>query len=270
MGQQPNRMRIAHHAMTWAGWWKQQGIAFDTPRFFAEAREAGYEGVEIGGDAAVFGPAATVARQAAEAGVALAAVATSVTLNPHAPNTEAYRRAMDYAAELGVSMVMVCGGFHWIKRRNMLDPEYAMFAGNLAEAQAYASRHGQTVAFHPHVGCIAETNAEVDRLLRFVPDLKLCVDTGHSIAVGSDPAELVRRYPGKVVHVHLKDWIVDEESFTELGQGRSPLDFAAFFAALRESGYSGWIVVERDGPKVEGKESARISREFLRRVEPSL
>ena len=35
----------------------------------------------------------------------------------------------------------------------------------------------------------------------------------------------------------------------------------AELAALRESGYSGWIVVERDGPKIEGKESARVSRE---------
>lgn len=259
-------MRIAHQAMTWAGWWKQQGIPFDAPRFFAEAKEAGYDGVEIGGNPDVFGPPEQALRQAAEAGVEIAAIALSVTLNPHEPNTQQYRRAMDYAAGLGVRTLMVCGGFHWIKRRNMLDAEYAMFAGNLAEAQAYADRYGQVVAFHPHVGCIVETNAEVERLLRFFPDLKLCVDTGHSIAVGSDPAALIRRHPAKIVHLHLKDWIVEEESFTELGQGHSPLDFADLFASLREIGYGGWLVVERDGPKVEGKESARISRGFLRRV----
>ena len=52
--------------------------------------------------------------------------------------------------------------------------------------------------------------------------------------------------------------------FCELGKGS--VDFPGVLAALRETGYDGWIVVEQDILPGMGhpKESARRNREYLR------
>ena len=69
------------------------------------------------------------------------------------------------------------------------------------------------------------------------PSFGACVDAGHFIRSGEDPAEAVRRLGARVHGVHLKDF-AGEGFFAEariLGQGK--LDLAAFFRALRAVGF---------------------------------
>ncbi|MCW8129035.1 MAG: sugar phosphate isomerase/epimerase [Planctomycetota bacterium] len=255
-------MRLAHHSMTWGGWYKKQNQTFQMDSFLADLKAAGYTATELGGAEDTHGPAAALKKKLADEGVGLAAWALSVTANPWPPNTERYRIEMDYAAEMGMKTLMVCGGFLG-GRRNTFDSDYELFASNLAAAQEYADKNGQTIAYHPHVGCIVETNEEVDRLLKYIPNLKLTIDTGHLAAVRSDPIALARKYPKKIIHVHLKDWDPEKNAFAELGEGKAGLDFPAFFAAMEEIGFPGWIVVERDNTPMPPVESAKISKRFL-------
>jgi len=69
------------------------------------------------------------------------------------------------------------------------------------------------------------------------PNFGACVDAGHFIRSGEDPAEAVRRLGPRVHGVHLKDF-AGEGFFAEgrvLGQGK--LDLDAFFRALRAVGF---------------------------------
>jgi sugar phosphate isomerase/epimerase len=69
------------------------------------------------------------------------------------------------------------------------------------------------------------------------PGFGACVDTGHFIRSGEDPAEALRRLGARVHGVHLKDF-AGEGFFAEgkiLGQGR--LDLDACFRALRAIGF---------------------------------
>jgi sugar phosphate isomerase/epimerase len=69
------------------------------------------------------------------------------------------------------------------------------------------------------------------------PGFGACVDVGHFIRSGEDPAEAVRRLGPRVHGVHLKDFRA-EGFFAEgciLGQGK--LDLDAFFGALRAIGF---------------------------------
>ncbi len=91
--------------------------------------------------------------------------------------------------------------------------------------------------------------------------LPLCLDTGHLLIGGTDPAALAKEVPGRVAHVHLKD--VDaalaervragELTYTDavrqglyrpLGQG--DVDIAGIVSALEGAGYRGWYVMEQD------------------------
>lgn len=254
-------MQIAHHLMTWHGWLHKNKLAVDTPAILAEVRAAGYDAVEMGGDAKAHGSAAILRQQLASAGVAIAAWSSGVTANPWGPNTESYRREFDFAAELGVKLIVICGGF-LDGRRTTHEGDYRLFAENLGAAQAWAARNGQTLAFHPHKGCIVETLAEVDRLARYLPGLKLCVDVGHLAAVFEDPLLCLDAHTARVVALHLKDFDKSTNRFAELGRGQ--VDLAAVMAWSRRSGFTGPLIVERDDPPMPAVESARISREHLR------
>jgi inosose dehydratase len=255
-------MKFAHHLMTWEGAAKTNGSAFDLDRALAEVKAAGYDAVEMGGDQKKLGSPQSLLKRLASHGLTLAAFDANVTANPWPPNTAEYRQHMDYASELGVNVIMVCGGFI-ARRRNTFDSDYAQFAENLAAAQAYADRYEQKIAYHPHVGCIVETQDEVDRLLRFIPGLNLCIDTGHLAAVRCCPIAFLKAHSNRILHVHLKDWDSSKNAFAELGEGDASIDFRGFFSTLSEKGYSGSVSVERDSPKIPPIESARISRTFL-------
>ncbi|MBP2703706.1 sugar phosphate isomerase/epimerase [Microbispora sp. RL4-1S] len=256
-------MRIAHHMLTWLNWHSERD-PLELDRMLEEIRETGYEGVELM-ELPVLPPAAIVKARLAAHDLVPAAFASLVPARPE--DEERYRADMDYAAELGITTIMVCGG--WLGeagRRTTFDDDYARLAESLSAAIDHAARNGQIVAYHPHTGTIVETEEEIAMLLRHLPGLRLCVDTGHLLAVRSDPARVVRTYPGRVVHAHLKDWSRRDRFFAEIGQGDSGLDLTTFIGDLERDGYDGWLVVERDHPRVPPKESAALSYGHLRRI----
>ena len=54
-----------------------------------------------------------------------------------------------------------------------------------------------------------ENGEEVQQVLDG-SSISLCLDTGHLLIGGSDPAELAHQAPERIAHVHLKD--VDAQS----------------------------------------------------------
>lgn len=261
-------MQLAHHVMTWSGYSKKQDRPFDLDTACRETRDAGYDGIELAADPDTNGSAEETQATLDRHGLSLAALATGVTLNPHPPATDKFRIACEYAQQLGIETLMVCGGFNSGKRRHAFEWEYEMFAGNLQDHADLAAEFGCRISYHPHLRCIVETDAELDRLLRYRPDIDLCIDTGHQVAAGTDPLALLRKHSQRVTHVHLKDWDPNEEVFTEIGQGSANLDFTAFFEELDRQNYPGWVVVERDGTILPPLESAKLSRTGVQNAMP--
>jgi inosose dehydratase len=255
-------MLIAHHLMTWGGWAKKQNQKLDLSQALAEIKAAGYDGVELYVDAASQGPAEAFRARVADAGLTIAAWSVGVTANPYPPSYDQFRRSIDYAAEVGVRLAVVCGGFLPGNRRTVNDSDYRLFGENYALHDAYARARNVTLAYHPHRGCLVETAAEVERLLRFHPELQLCPDTGHLAACLDDPLVLLDAQPQRVRAFHLKDYDPATYAFAELGRGR--VDLAAVAAWIRRRGWDGPVIVERDDPPMPAVDSARISRAHLR------
>jgi inosose dehydratase len=114
-----------------------------------------------------------------------------------------------------------------------------------------------------------------------------CLDTGHLLIGGTDPAQLACAAAGRIGHVHLKDVAAPvarrvasgELTYTQgvaaglyrpLGQG--DVDIAGVVAALEAADYRGWYVLEQDtilhGPPTD-EGPARAVREslyYLRRL----
>ena len=161
---------------------------------------------------------------------------------------------------------------------------YAAAANRLA--RRVRDDAGIRTVVHQHLGTLVETGAEVRRLMAMTdPDLLgICLDTGHwTFGTGENPVDAVREFGSRIWHVHFKDAdpAVMAESranewdgltstghgvFCELGKGS--VDFPGVLAALTETGYDGWIVVEQDILPGMGnpRESARRNREYLRGI----
>jgi inosose dehydratase len=189
------------------------------------------------------------------------------------------------AARAGVMVLSADTGLVGYDSRPVLDAAgWDRLLRNLDRVAEAAAEHGIRAVLHPHVGTLVETGAEVTRVLEG-SQIPLCLDTGHLLIGGTDPAELTAQVPDRIAHTHLKDvdltWARKVQSgrvtytdavrlgmYRPLGQG--DVDVAAIISDLAEHGYDGWYTLEQDTilteePRGEGPlADARASVEYLR------
>jgi len=138
------------------------------------------------------------------------------------------------------------------------------------------------IAFHPHTATWVESPDEVEALAARLPETGagLCLDVGHYLVGGGEPARAIRHYGTLVTHVHLKDVdasvlaclrsreiagfgaAVRERIFTELGNGA--LDLHGVLTTLDAVNYSGWLMVEQDSSWLAPAEAAVVGGRVLR------
>lgn len=192
------------------------------------------------------------------------------------------------AARAGVMVLSADSGRTGYDSRPDLDDEgWSRLLRNLDRVAARAAEHGIRAVLHPHVGTMVERGDEVRRVLEGSA-ISLCLDTGHLLIGGTDPAELTRQAPERVAHTHFKD--VNDQVAAQVRSGRltytegvsrgmyrplgrGDVDFAAIVSYLRSRDYDGWYVLEQDtilteepggeGPVAEVRESAGYLRTLL-------
>jgi inosose dehydratase len=281
--------RIAGAPISWGvcevpGWGHQ--LAPD--RVLTEMRAVGLVATEIGPDGFLPADPATLAHTLAE--YDLHAVGGFVPVVLHVPShdpTPAVDRVLDgfEAADARTLVLSADSGLAGYDSRPVLDDEgWRTLLGNLDRLMALAAARGITAVLHPHVGTMIENGDEVRRVLDG-SGIALCLDTGHLLIGGTDPADLARQVPERIAHTHMKDVdaryarrvqggeltyteAVREGMYRPLGSG--DVDVAAIVEHLEGRGYGGWYVLEQDtilpgDPSGEGPVSdVRTSAEYLR------
>lgn len=150
----------------------------------------------------------------------------------------------------------------WGRPQPLDDAQWRHVADHAAEVQARAHARGLAFALHPHVGTVIETEDQVARALAETDGtVGWCLDTGHLLIGGTDPARFAREHGDRVTHVHLKDvdgalagevragrltllQATQRGLFAPLGRGSAPV--GAVLEALDVHGYDGWLVLEQD------------------------
>jgi inosose dehydratase len=178
-----------------------------------------------------------------------------------------HQRRMDYAALSGAEMYGLVGGGR-LRTRPPTFEEYKNLAGACEALATYGESKGLGLAYHPHVGCTIETEAEIDILLNETEKTRLCLDASHIGLVGEDPIAHLRKYRQRTGYIHLKDWAAGK--FVEMGQGSLGLDFAAILAELQAQRFPGWVVVEQSRSDGSPAQSARLNASYLRALGFSL
>ncbi|HEX6496327.1 MAG TPA: sugar phosphate isomerase/epimerase [Acidobacteriaceae bacterium] len=142
----------------------------------------------------------------------------------------------------------------------------------LTEIGKRAAEYGIQTGFHNHMNTIGQTPEATDAILDAADAkyVKLELDVAHYLQGGGDPAAAVRKYKRRLLFMHLKDTKPSPSArggyeFVELGQGR--VDFKGLLAALEETHFRGWGIVELDGERPGStrtpEESARMSKQYL-------
>jgi inosose dehydratase len=283
--------RIAGAPISWgvcevAGW----GYQLAPERVLTEMRDVGMSATEFGPDG--FLPDDPASKAAVLANHGLAAVGGFVPVvlhdDQHDPMAEV-DRALDGFVAAGANVLVLAaatGAEGYDERPALDDVAWKRVFDNLDRLVEHAAGRGVQACLHPHVGTVVESSGDVDRILdgSAVP---LCLDTGHLLIGGTDPAALAREATDRIVHTHLKDveqtWAtrvqrgevtysaaVAAGMYRPLGQG--DVDIAGIVRTLETNGYSGWYVLEQDtvltgDPEDEGPvQDVRASVAYLRGI----
>lgn len=265
-------VRLGINPLTWTND-DMPELGAETPleTCLAEARLAGFEGVELGNkfprDPAVLGP--ILARHK----LALVSGWYGSRLLERDVDAEmaAAERHVALLVALGCRVMVhaeVTGTVHGkrdvaLSRRPVLEEAgWARLAGRLTEMGQRLAARGLALAYHHHMGTVIQTEAEVDRLMAMTgPEVGLLLDTGHLTFAGGDPVAVAGRHADRVVHVHCKDVRADvladvrarDMSFLEAVlagvftvPGDGCVDYRAVLDPVAAAGYAGWLVVEAE------------------------
>jgi sugar phosphate isomerase/epimerase len=128
-----------------------------------------------------------------------------------------------------------------------------------------AGSEGVDLCIEPGGPCLVSTTEDLERIIEAVDHDRLRVnfDGGNLWNAGSDSVDAARRLASRVSHVHIKDW--SRATGREMALGAGEVDYTAILSILRDSGYSGWLVIERE--RSESPEADTISAAArLRRI----
>lgn len=268
-------IRIGANPIGWSNDDLQEiGGATTLETCLAEAREAGFEGMELGHKF----PREAKALQAALAPFGMACISgwysAELLLREPAEEMRHLRAHLDLLKAMGSNVLVFAETSNAIhgnramqlsQRPRMAKEAWKRWGERLTAVAEATLKEGVRVVYHHHMGTIVEDEADIDAMMTQTGEaVHLLLDTGHATWGGADPAVLAARYRARISHVHAKDVrkaVMDQArredwSFLDavLGKGADlgvytvpgdgMVDYPAVFRAL--PGYSGWVVVEAE------------------------
>lgn len=287
------RVRIGIAPIGWTNDdWPDLGGDIPLEQCLAEMAQAGYEGCEVGGK---FPREPQVLRRVLEPyGLSVASGWLSVYFTDASRLDEsiaAYRTHARFLRDMGASVVVIAECGRCVQggplpvsaaRPRFDDAEWQRLTDGLHRIGEIARDEGMTNVYHPHMGTGIQSADDVDRLMSATDPalVSLLLDTGHATFDGHDPRDLIRAHASRIRHVHLKDVrravareaIANEWSFEQSVRagvftvpGDGEVDMRGVVADLKQSNYSGWMVVEAEqDPHVANPlQYATMGRRFL-------
>lgn len=176
------------------------------------------------------------------------------------PDIEAAMDALLVAQADTVVIAAATGADGYDHRPQLTDAQWTTLLRNLDRIDQAAQECGLLATLHPHVGTMVESGQDAQRVIDG-STIALCLDTGHLLIGGGDPADLAQQHASRIGHVHLKDVrlelarkvqsgeltyadAVAQGMYVPLGDGDVQID--RIVESLEKQGYSGWYVLEQD------------------------
>jgi sugar phosphate isomerase/epimerase len=200
-----------------------------------------------------------LAEQIVDSGVAVRLINADVADmdDPDLDASEMQRRLrtlVELAQAVGTSTIMLPCGRQGTEPRTELSSDIATVARNLTAAADLVNGAGLSLLVEaPHSRRLCATVERSEMLYEALGESPVgaVLDFSHVVASGDDEIDAVRRFDGRIGHVHLRDAVLGD---INLSIGRGKVNFPAAIDALISSGYQGHYSLELETHDIEDAE----------------
>jgi sugar phosphate isomerase/epimerase len=164
------------------------------------------------------------------------------------------RTLVELAQAVGTSTIMLPCGRQGTEPRTELSRDIATVARNLTAAADFVDAAGLNLLVEaPHSRRLCATVERSEMLYEALGESPVgaVLDFSHVVASGDDEVDAVRRFDGRIGHVHLRDAVLGD---INLSIGRGKVNFPAAIDALASSGYQGHYSLELETHDIEDAE----------------
>ncbi len=132
----------------------------------------------------------------------------------------------------------------------------------------HAYKEGVLLLIEPEPGLLLETTDQYLEVAERVdaPSIGLNFDIGHAFCVSEDIPRAIAKLAPQIRHYHVED-ISAERVHHHLVPGTGAVDFPEVFAAIKQTGYDGWITVELypfgEDPDAAARQALKVLRPLL-------
>ncbi|HKX29288.1 MAG TPA: sugar phosphate isomerase/epimerase [Blastocatellia bacterium] len=140
------------------------------------------------------------------------------------------RAAFEYARDAGIPTIV-----------GTLDPDKVQFLDQMVKEfniRVAIHNHGPEDKRFPTPDSVASAIEKLD------PRIGLCIDIGHTIRAGVDPAQAIRKHAKRLYDLHLKDVTAAVAQGKNIECGRGVIDLASVLKALREIKFQDHVALE--------------------------
>lgn len=157
------------------------------------------------------------------------------------------KQAFDHAAALGIGTI-VSVPYHDGPSKKWGDFEADRGICELCSSKA--DEYRINVAIHNHgpetLKCFPTGRSVCAFVKDLSPRMGMCLDIGHDLRMGDDPAETIRTCSDRLFDLHLKDIDLGPDGKQDIARilGRGSIDLPAIVRALCDVGYEGCCSIE--------------------------
>lgn len=167
----------------------------------------------------------SVLKQFADAGISVYAVGVI-----YMKTQQAVDEAFDYAKRVGVPLIV------GVPNPELLD--YTETVVKSTGIRLAIHNHGPEDKLYPGPKNVYDLIKDRDE------KMGICLDIGHAIRAGADPAEAIRLYRSRIFDLHIKDVTLAARDGKAIEVGRGVIDFPALVKSLHKIRYQGICSIE--------------------------
>lgn len=150
-----------------------------------------------------------------------------------------FEKTIRYVSELDTNIVCVHVG-----KGNMAIDSATMLLGKMAEI---SKKHGIKLALENSPMGIAQNANDLLLLTKLVKNMYINLDPVNMVLANENPVKAVKLLGKKIIHSHVKDAIINGDSWNFVPLGDGGVDLKNYFRELRRMGFRGPVIVEYEG-----------------------
>jgi len=166
-------------------------------------------------------------------------------------------KTIEFNKTIGNKYLVVPGGIGGRTKRGWLDA-----AARFNDIAEKLKPEGMLCGYHNHAHEFQPIEGETPWDIFYgaaKPEVIMQVDTGNCMGGGGDPVAILKKFPGRAITVHLKEF-----GANVIGEGK--VDWKSVFDLCETTGRTEWYIVEQDAPGEAPLDTAARCFENLKKM----